>query len=95
MKRTLKWSFALRFLAALCSAVLTGCSLRGAPSFVLFGTFFPAWMLVAGIGILVAIGTRAGMVATGLAEVLPLQLLVCCSAGLIVAVVIWLLWFQV
>jgi hypothetical protein len=79
--------------------VLTGvagtsaCASRGAPSFVLFGAYFPAWMLVAGIGILAAIGTRVALVATGLAEILPLQLLVCVAAGLTLAVLTWLLWF--
>ena len=72
---------------------ISGCALRGAPSFVLFGAYFPAWMFVAGIGILAAIATRAALVATGLAEVLPLQLLTCVSGGLIVAIITWLLWF--
>ena len=50
-------------------------------------------MLVAGIGILAAIGTRIALVATGLGEAVPQQLLVCVSAGLTVAILIWLLWF--
>ena len=65
----------------------------GAPSFVLFGAFFPAWMLVAGIGILAAIAARVALIATGFAKIVPLQLLVCVSAGLTVAVFIWALWF--
>ena len=65
----------------------------GAPSFVLFGAFFPAWMLVAGIGILAAIAARVALIATGLVEIVPLQLLVCVSAGLTVAVFTWALWF--
>jgi hypothetical protein len=53
------------------------------------------WVLVAAaaIGILSAIGMRVALLATGLAEVLPLQLFVCVSAGLTVATVTWLLWF--
>jgi hypothetical protein len=81
--------------ALLPVAVLSGCASRGAPSFVLFGAYFPAWMLLAGIGILAAIGTRAGLVATGLADTLPFQLLVCVSIGLAVAICAWLLWFEV
>jgi hypothetical protein len=38
---------------------LGGCSSHGAPSFVLFGAFFPAWMLCALIGIFGAIAARA------------------------------------
>ena len=70
-----------------------GCAQRGAPSFVLFGAFFPAWMLVAAIGILAAIATRGAMVATGLAEVVPMQLLVSVSSGLTVAILVWVVWF--
>jgi len=80
-------------LVAFAAAAISGCAQRGAPSFTLFGAFFPAWMLLGGIGILAAIATRAALVAAGLAEVLPLQLLVCVSAGLTVAILVWLLWF--
>jgi len=81
-------------LITIVTLATSGCAVRGAPSFVLFGAFFPAWMFVAGIGILAAIAARAVLVATGLAEVLPFQLLVCCSAGLTTAVLLWLLWFE-
>jgi YtcA family len=72
---------------------LGGCSNRGAPSFVLFGAFFPAWMLCAFIGILGAIAARGIFVAAGLASIVPFQLFVCSSAGLVVAVLTWLVWF--
>ena len=77
----------------LIAAMMSGCTVRGAPSFVLFGAFFPAWMLLAGIGILAAIGMRVALVATGLAELLPLQLAVCVSAGVMIAILAWLIWF--
>ena len=35
---------------------LCGCSEPGAPSFAIFGAFFPAWLLCALLGILVALG---------------------------------------
>ena len=79
--------------ALLILAGLSGCTPHGAPSFVLFGAFFPAWMLVAAIGILAAIATRIAMVASGLGEVVPLQLLVAVSAGLTVAILVWAIWF--
>ncbi len=81
-------------LVALIAALMSGCALRGAPSFVLFGAFFPAWMLVASIGILAAVGTRIALVAAQLADAIPLQLLVCVSSGVTVAVLTWLLWFE-
>ena len=67
--------------------------LRGAPSFSLFGAFFPGWMFCGLIGIIAAIFTRAAMVSSGLAKVLPLQLFVCASIGLIVGLIVWLIWF--
>ncbi len=70
-----------------------GCAVRGAPSFSLFGAFFPAWMFCALLGIFAAIGVRAGFVVSGLAEILPLQLFVCTSLGLCFALLAWLFWF--
>jgi YtcA-like protein len=68
---------------------LGGCS-TGAPSFVLFGAFFPAWMLCGALGIIGAGMARAAFVASGFADVLPYQLFVCSAVGTIVALVVWL-----
>jgi YtcA family len=70
-----------------------GCASHGAPSIVLFGAFFPAWMLCAFIGIFGAIAARGIFVAAGLDSVLPFQLFVCSSVGLVVAALTWLTWF--
>jgi YtcA family len=75
------------------SAALGGCASHDAPSFVLFGAFFPAWMLCALIGIFGAIAARGIFVAVGLNSVLPFQLFVCSSVGLVVAALTWLIWF--
>ena len=72
---------------------LSGCASSGAPSFVIVGAYFPAWMLCAVLGIVAAIVARAVFVATGLSAVLPFQLLVCSAIGLICALLAWLLWF--
>jgi len=77
-------------MMALC---LNGCAVRGAPSFVLFGALFPAWMFCAVLGILAAIVARVVFVASGLAYVLPLQLFVCASIGVCAALVAGLVWF--
>lgn len=77
---------------ALMSLVLDGCA-RGAPSLSLFGAYFPAWLLCFLLGILAAIGARIAFVAAGLANVLPYQLFVCVSIGVICGVLAWLLWF--
>lgn len=74
--------------------LLSGCGVGwGAPSFVLFGAFFPAWMFCGAIGIIAAIGARAIFAGTGWSTVLPFQLVVCTSIGLICGVLAWLLWF--
>lgn len=69
---------------------LTGCS--GAPSVTIAGAYFPAWLLCAIVAVLVAAFVRALMVATGLANYIPWQLAVCCSAGTIVALILWRVW---
>jgi hypothetical protein len=79
--------------APMLSLILGGCSRSGAPSLVLFGAFFPDWMFCALLGIVVAVVARAVFVATGLSSVLPYQLFVCVSIGLIFALLAWLLWF--
>lgn len=79
--------------SGLLALALTGCSLGGAPSFTLFGAFFPAWLLCGALGVVVAIVARVVFVVAGLAEVLPLQFLVCSSIGLLTAIVSWLALF--
>jgi hypothetical protein len=48
--------------------------------------------LCAVIAVLVAAFIRALMVATGLTKYIPYQLAVCCSTGVIVALVLWHFW---
>jgi hypothetical protein len=91
----MRWS---RFFKAvvptpLLSSALSGCAVRGAPSFVIAGSYFPGWMFCALIGIVLAIAVRIGFVASGLAGVLPLQLFVCSAIGLSCGLLAWLLLF--
>ncbi len=72
---------------------LSGCAAPGASSFVLFGAYFPAWMLCALVGVFGAIGARIVMVVSGLSEFLPFQLFVCTASGLLIATAAWLFWF--
>ncbi|MGA2892714.1 MAG: YtcA family lipoprotein [Xanthobacteraceae bacterium] len=78
--------FALLFFECM---TLTGCSGGSAPSFDLFGAFFPAWLLCGIIGIAGAVVARVVFVTTGLANTLPYQLAVCSAIGVITAVLIW------
>jgi hypothetical protein len=75
------------------AAALGGCAVRGAPSFVIAGSYFPGWMFCALIGIVLAVAVRIGFVASGLAGILPLQLFVCSAIGLCGGLLAWLLWF--
>ena len=78
---------------ALSLLSLCGCSEAGAPSFDLFGAFFPAWLLCAVLGIFVAFGARIFFAARNLTDVLPFQLPLCTSLGAIFALLVWLICF--
>jgi len=75
-------------LAAL-AASLEGCA--GAPSFGLFGAYFPLWLLSALIGIAGAVVSHRIFVKTGWAEVVRLQLLVNTAIGVMIAEIVWLI----
>jgi hypothetical protein len=75
------------------STALGGCSIHGAPSFVLLGAFFPAWMLCALVGIAAGIAARVVFIVVGLDSILQFRLLVCVSVGLVVAALTWFFWF--
>ena len=82
-----------RTVLVLASISLTGCSAAGAPSYDLFGAFFPAWLLCGVIGIAGAVVARVVFVSTGLANTLPYQLAVCTAIGVITALLVWLVGF--
>jgi hypothetical protein len=85
--------FKAAILTLLLSTTLSGCEERGAPSFVIAGSYFPGWMFCALIGIVSAISVRIGFVASGLSSILPFQLFVCTAIGLCCGLLAWLLWF--
>jgi hypothetical protein len=72
---------------------LSGCGAAGAPSYDLFGAFFPAWLLCGTVGIAGAAAARVVFVSTGLAHTLPYQLAVCTAIGVITALLVWLVGF--
>jgi hypothetical protein len=82
-----------RTLIVLVSLSLGGCYTGGAPSFTLFGAFFPAWLLCGIVGIVGAVVARGAFVSSGLANTLPYQLAVCTAIGVITALLIWLIGF--
>lgn len=80
-------------LLLMSSLGLTGCNGAGAPTFSLLGSYFPAWMACAGIGIIAAIITRVVLIRIGIDEVLPYRLLVYVCLALAVAFLSMLLLF--
>ena len=82
-----------RAVTGIAGLMLSGCTSRGAPSFSLFGAFFPAWMFCAIVGIAVAIGTRVAIGAFRSANELPPPLVLCAAVGAICAALLWLVWF--
>jgi hypothetical protein len=80
-------------LLVVMSCTLTGCSLAAAPSFELFGAYFPAWMLCALIGLVGAASTRVILTAPAFNGVVPFQFSVCTAAGVIVALLTWMVFF--
>jgi len=81
-------------LLVVTSCTLTSCSLAAAPSFELFGAYFPAWMLCALIGILGAAGTRVVLTTPALSGVVPFPFTVCTAVGVIVGLLSWMALFR-
>lgn len=65
---------------------------RAAPALEVAGAYVPAWLCCALGALAGTIVARAAMVVTGLALVLPLQLLVSLSMGSLLAALVWVTW---
>lgn len=72
----------------LMATLLGGCT-GGAPSFVILGAYFPAWLFSAMIGVFSAMGARAAIGALSLD--MPNLLFVCVSIGVVIGSLFWLL----
>ena len=87
------WSISAALIIASLQLALTSCSSGGAPSFTLFGAFFPGWMFCGLAGIVGAVAARAAFAGSGLSNVLPYQLSVCSAIGVIIAILAWFVLF--
>jgi hypothetical protein len=81
-----------KLAVVLLAGLSSGCA--GAPSTTVAGAYFPAWLVCALIAVVAAVIARVIFVATGLAQTLPLQLLVCVSAGMLCGAMAWALWIR-
>ena len=71
-------------------AVLSGCS--GAPTLLVAGAYFPAWLVCALVGGVVAVLVRVWMVARAWDQSLPMQFWLCMASGCIAATGVWWVW---
>jgi hypothetical protein len=77
--------------AQLAALPLAGCSTSPAQN--MFGSFFPAWMLCAAAGIVIAILLRQVLSALGVSQYLIAPPLTYLSFAVIGTLLTWLLWF--
>ncbi|WP_254444112.1 YtcA family lipoprotein [Klebsiella oxytoca] len=77
--------FSGRPLAALAILMLSGCVTKQAPAFIVLGSYFPAWIACALVGIIVAAMTRIVFIRIGIDDFLPVRLLVYTCLALVVA----------
>jgi hypothetical protein len=69
---------------------LAGC--RPAPSYAIFGAYFPSWMVCALAGIGATIVVRQLLHATGMSKFLPIPVVVYLSLATAFAFATWLIW---
>lgn len=73
--------------------LLGGCSSNAqAPSIPVFGSYFPAWIICAAFGVMLAIVLRVLLVKTDVNSHLPLPPLVYLCAAILGGTVSWLIW---
>ena len=78
---------------AIASAA-TGCARApAAPTFTVFGSFFPAWIVCTLAGIVATLLTRAVFTRIGLDEHLPVKLLVYVAVMLLWSIGLWFVFF--
>lgn len=55
--------------------LLVGCSSARAPSFLLLGSYFPSWLIGAGVSIPFTLVVRWALIRAGIDDALPVRLL--------------------
>jgi hypothetical protein len=81
-------------VVAVLAAAVSGCARTpAAPTFTVFGSYFPAWIVCALAGLVLTLVSRIVFVRTGLDEHLPVRLLVYAALTVTWAVAIWFVAF--
>ena len=70
---------------------IVGCSYS--PTLELLGSYFPAWMLCAAIGIVAAVIIRQILAASGIHDYIVAPLLTYAGLAVTATLLAWLLWF--
>jgi len=94
-RRDRRQTLSYRQLAALSLTVpltLVGCS--HAPEYSIFGSFFPVWIFCSAGGLLLAMGARALIARTVIAEHLAAPVLFYLGMATFLACVLWLLFYS-
>src|SRR5271156_4439961 len=79
-------------LSLVAPLVLVGCS--HAPEYSIFGSFFPAWIFCSAGGLVLAMGARALIARTVIAEHLAAPVLAYLSMAIFLSCMLWLLFYS-
>lgn len=78
--------FFLRWLPLSClGLLLSGCGEPRAPAFLVFGSYFPSWLIGLGVAIPLTLFVRWLLIRSGIDDALPLRLLVYVCLGILFA----------
>ena len=81
------------FTAAIMAANAAQAADPAAPSLVVFGSYFPAWIVCAILGVVGAVVARFILARLGIDEFLPLRLVVYLCLAIVFGLGVWLGWY--
>lgn len=81
---------AFAFTAAMVAASAAQAADPAAPSIVVFGSYFPAWIVCAVVGVVGAVIARFILARLGVDEFLPLRLVVYLCLAIVFGLGVWL-----
>ena len=91
IRRDLCRCTSLTLLRVAIASVVSGCSYS--PTLDLLGSYFPAWMLCAAVGIVAALVIRQILAVAGISDYVVAPLLTYAALAVSATLLAWLLWF--